>query len=187
MHKILFFVFGMVFIFSCSNEKSRIEPQQNQFAQIEINAPQPDHSSPERLIKSLWQYKIWSDTVFFYDSTLAINKFYSDQYFKMNQNLMRERINDIKKNGHYIENNGINKIEKISDSLVNVYVDELEYPDDKNFNQRKYEIVKSNNGWSINNCFKQCNFCEGSGKDAIDKDLDCKYCNGKGWEIALAY
>lgn len=186
MGKIFTLIIILGFLLGCNQETKLESSNKNSFTELEKFAPLPDHSSPENLIKSLWQYKIWSDTVFFYDSTLAINNFYSDQYFKMNQNLMRERIDDIKKNGHYIEKNKVISSKVLSDSVVNVYTEELEYPGDKISTKRMYELIKSNNGWSINGCFKQCSFCEGSGKDAYNKDLKCKYCNGKGWEIQSA-
>lgn len=187
MKRILSIILLIGLLQACNKDNKFESSNQNSFSQLERYASTPDHSSPENLITSLWQYKIWSDTVFFYDTSLEVSKYYSDDYYKKLQDVMRKRIDEFKKNGHYIEQNRIIKTANISDSISIVYTEEYQYPDDKSFDQLKYDFIKTKNGWSINDCSKKCVICEGIGKDFSNKDKKCINCEGSGWIEAYPY
>lgn len=187
MKKLLLLVLSISIILSCTKE-NKLYPEENySFTELQKSAPSPDHSTPESLIISLWKYKLWSDTVFVYDTTLSINRFYSDAYYSNQQEKIRNRINEIKKVGHYTDQNKILKTEMRSDSFAVLSTNELSYPSETNLTEFRYELIRTNKGWVINDCLKQCAICDGSGKDTFDKNKNCKYCNGIGWTSISAY
>lgn len=51
----------------------------------------------------------------------------------------------------------------------------------------RYDLVKTDNGWLINDCLKKCSICNGLKKDTFDKNKYCNYCNGTEWISTSAY
>lgn len=93
----------------------------------------------------------------------------------------------IKSKGYFIDRNKIKRVDQISDSIVAIYTEELNYSNDKTFTEFKYQLIKTKKGWTIDDCLRQCVMCKGSGQSSLNKKDPCKYCNGQGWESTSAY
>jgi hypothetical protein len=177
---IIFWIF--ILFHACTEDQKNESPENTSFANLEKFSPQPDYSTPEKLIKSFWKYRIWSDTVYRFDtSAVTLYRFYSQEFYGKQSTLVKRKLNELKEKGHYLIQSVIDKIENQSDSRVIVYTKEFGYEGDENFDNRKYVIVKENNKWSIEDCLSECWSCDGTGKDKYGSHSVCEYCKGLGW------
>ena len=190
LYGLLFILLFCFFNFNChSNDK---EISQKAHENYFKGAPEIDHSDPINLIKSFWAYETWRDSVIVGhepDTTTYYFAIFSTDFKKYSFN---EFFNEKKGLTCFRQKNQIDKVETQGDLMTIVYTKQLLSSEaDAKYKDFKYSLVKQNNKWYIDNYYKKCVICEGTGKErdysysSIVSYKDCHYCNGLGWQNYL--
>lgn len=164
----------------------------DQPAKTRSNPPKFDYSTPDKLVKSIWTYRIWRDTSATADNS-TIEEFYSQETAgRIKSRNERRRLRS--KESHPWQDNQITRVSIESDSraIVDARINsKIRDADPDNFNDIIYVLSRENNQWKLSEQWHVCSICNGTGKQRDWKSLgggmiECDYCEGRGKMSMLA-
>ncbi len=184
--KISILSFLTIVLFSCE-----YFPRQESVPQYSVELI--DHSSPDKLLKSYWAYRIWEDTTWVFDKTSLTFNFFEKKYFNYREKSYFDKLKDLKSN-HYINRSIIDEVKSESDTRAIIMTQEYNYDGQKEYSKFKYIFIKNDDNWLIEDRFESCSMCSGVGKRKnLDEKSDrwrygkCTFCSGTGWRSRIYF